>query len=72
MPKWFLTFLSVVITLVSTLGIPWAYTISTTVSAISAKIDSDARARGQEIETINRRLDRHDGLFDRLLGGSRE
>lgn len=66
-PRWFVSFLSFLTSVVFVGAVLWAWSISNNVSAIKAEIKATSAARASELEDLRRRLDRHDLLFDRLL-----
>ena len=66
-PRWFVSFLSFLTSVVFVGAVLWAWSISNDVSAIKAEIKATSAARASELEGLRRRLDRHDLLFDRLL-----
>jgi hypothetical protein len=66
-PRWFVSFLSFLTSVVFVGAVLWAWSISNDVSAIKAEIKATSAARASELEDLRRRLDRHDLLFDRLL-----
>ena len=66
-PKWFVSFLSFVTSVVFVGAVLWAWSISNDVSAIKAELNAANEYRTAEIDTIRRRLDRHDTLFDRIF-----
>jgi hypothetical protein len=66
-PKWFVSFLSFLTSVVFVAAVLWAWSISGDVSAIKAELKAQSELRAAELEDIRRRLDRHDTLFDRLL-----
>lgn len=66
-PKWFVSFLSFVTSVVFVGAVLWAWSISNDVTAIKAELNAANEYRTTEIETLRRRLDRHDTLFDRLF-----
>ena len=63
-PKWFVSFLSFVTSVVFVGAVLWAWSISNDVSAIKAELNAANEYRTAEIDTIQNRLDRHDTLFD--------
>lgn len=66
-PKWFVSFLSFVTSVVFVGAVLWAWSISNDVSAIKAELNAANEYRTAEIDTLRRRLDRHDTLFDRVF-----
>jgi hypothetical protein len=66
-PRWFVSFLSFLTSVVFVGAVLWAWSISNDVSAIKAEIKATSAARASELEDLRRRIDRHDLLFDRLL-----
>ncbi len=66
-PKWFVSFLSFVTSVVFVGAVLWAWSISNDVSAIKAELNAANEYRTAEIDTIRHRLDRHDNLFDRVF-----
>jgi hypothetical protein len=66
-PKWFVSFLSFVVSVVFVGAVLWAYRISNDVSAIKADVRATNEIRATELGDVRRRLDRHDQLFDRLF-----
>ncbi len=66
-PKWFVSFLSFLTSVVCVGAVFWAWSISNDVSSIKAEIKATGRLRATEIEDVRRRLDRHDQLLDRLF-----
>jgi hypothetical protein len=66
-PRWFVSFLSFLTSVVFVGAVLWAWSISNDVSAIKAEIKATSAARASELEDLRRRLDRHDLLFDRIL-----
>ena len=66
-PRWFVSFLSFLTSVVFVGAVLWAWSISNDVSAIKAEIKATSAARASELEDLRRRLDRHGLLFDRLL-----
>lgn len=66
-PKWFVSFLSFVTSVVFVGAVLWAWSISNDVSAIKAELNAANEFRSAEMDNLRRRLDRHDMLFDRVL-----
>jgi hypothetical protein len=66
-PKWFVSFLSFMTSVVFVGAVLWAWSISNDVSAIKAELNGSNDLRRAEIDNIRRRLDRHDVLIDRVL-----
>lgn len=66
-PRWFVSFLSFLTSVVFVGAVLWAWSISNDVSAIKAEIKTTNAMRASELEDVRRRLDRHDLLFDRLF-----
>ena len=66
-PKWFVSFLSFMTSVVFVGAVLWAWSMSNDVSAIKAELNGSNDLRRAEIENIRRRLDRHDVLLDRVL-----
>jgi len=66
-PRWFVSFLSFLTSVVFVGAVLWAWSISNDVSAIKAEIKATNAMRASELEDVRRRLDRHDHLFDRLF-----
>ena len=71
-PRWFVSFLSFLVSVVFVAAVMWAWSISNDVSAIKAELKATNQLRAAELEDIRRRLDRHDALLDRLLHRSAE
>lgn len=67
LPRWFVSFLSFLISVVFVGAVLWAWAISTDVSAIKAELRAQSELRVTELQDVRRRLDRHDDLFDCLL-----
>jgi hypothetical protein len=65
-PKWFVSFLSFVVSVVFAGAAVWAWQMSADVSAIKAEVRAQNELRSAELEDMRRRLNRHDELFDRL------
>ena len=65
-PRWFVSFLSFLVSVVFIGAVLWAWSISNDVSAIKAEVKATNDIRASELEHVRRRLDRHDLLFDRL------
>jgi hypothetical protein len=65
-PKWFVSFLSFVVSVVFVAAAVWALQMSADVSAIKAEVRAQNELRSAELEDIRRRLNRHDELIDRL------
>ena len=66
-PRWFVSFLSFLTSVVFVGAVLWAWSISNDVSAIKAEVKATNDIRASELEDVRRRLDRHDVLFDRLF-----
>lgn len=66
-PKWFVSFLSFVTSVVFVGAVLWAWSISNDVSAIKAQLNAANEYRTVEIGILRQRLDRHDTLFDRVF-----
>jgi len=66
-PKWFVSFLSFLTSVVFVGAAVWASSISGDVSTIKAELRATNELRATELLDVRRRLDRHDQLFDRLL-----
>jgi hypothetical protein len=66
-PKWFVSFLSFLTSVVFVAAVLWAWSISGDVSAIKAELKAQSELRAAELEDIRRRLDRHDTLFDSVF-----
>ena len=66
-PKWFVSFLSFLCSVVFVGAVLWAWSISNDVSAIKAEVRTQNELRTSELQDIRRRLNRHDSLFDRIL-----
>ncbi|HID23433.1 MAG TPA: hypothetical protein EYP14_13690 [Planctomycetaceae bacterium] len=66
-PKWFVSFLSFLSSVVFVGATYWAWSISADVSAIKAEVKAQSELRATELEDVRRQLDRHDQLLDRLL-----
>ena len=66
-PRWFVSFLSFVVSVVFVGAVLWAWQVSSDVSAIKAEVRAQNELRTAELEDIHRRLARHDELFDRIL-----
>ena len=66
-PKWFVSFLSFMTSVVFVGAVLWAWSISNDVSGIKAEIRATNELRTTSLQDVRRRLDRHDQLFDRLL-----
>lgn len=67
LPKWFVSFLSFLTSVVFVGAVLWAWSISNDVSAIKAELKATTDIRTTELEHIQRRLDRHDVLLDRVF-----
>jgi hypothetical protein len=67
LPRWFVSFLSFLTSVVFVGAVLWAWSISNDVSAIKAEIKATNEMRAGELEDLRRRLDRHDLLFDRVF-----
>ena len=66
-PRWFVSFLSFLVSVVFVAAVMWAWSISNDVSAIKAELRATNELRAAELEDIRRRLDRHEALLDRLF-----
>ena len=66
-PRWFVSFLSFLVSVVFVGAVLWAWSISNDVSAIKAEVKATNDIRASELEDVRRRLDRHDVLFDKLF-----
>ncbi len=66
-PRWFVSFLSFLVSVVFVGAVLWAWSISNDVSAIKAEVKATNDIRASELVDVRRRLDRHDVLFDRLF-----
>ena len=66
-PKWFVSFISFMTSVVFVGAVLWAWSISNDVSSIKAEIKATNDLRAAALQDVRRRLDRHDQLFDRLL-----
>lgn len=66
-PKWFVSFLSFLCSIVFVGAVIWAWSISNDVSAIKAEVRTQNELRSSELEDMRRRLNRHDSLLDRIL-----
>jgi len=66
-PKWFVSFLSFLCSVVFVGAVLWAWSISNDVAAIKAEVRTQNELRTSELEDVRRRLNRHDSLFDRIL-----
>ena len=66
-PRWFVSFLSFLTSVVFIGAVLWAWSISNDVSSIKAEIKAANELRATAVQDIRRRLDRHDVLFDRLF-----
>lgn len=66
-PKWFVSFLSFLTSVVFVGAVLWAWSISNDVSAIKAELKATNDLRATELHDVHRRLDRHDVLFDRIF-----
>lgn len=67
LPKWFVSLLSFLCSVVFVGAVLWAWSISNDVAAIKAEVRTQNELRTSELEDVRRRLNRHDALFDRLL-----
>ena len=65
-PRWFVSFLSFMTSVVFVGAVLWAWSISNDVSSIKAEIRATNELRATALQDVRRRLDRHDQLFDRL------
>lgn len=66
-PKWFVSFISFLSSVLFVGAVCWAWTISNDVASIKAEVRTQNELRNSELEDIRRRLGRHDSLFDRFL-----
>ncbi len=66
-PRWFVSFLSFLVSVVFVGAVLWAWSISNDVSAIKAEVKATNEIRASELDNVRHRLDRHDMLFDRLF-----
>ena len=66
-PKWFVSFLSFLTSVVFVGAVFWAWSMSNDVSAIKAELKATTEIRTTELAHIQRRLDRHDVLLDRIF-----
>jgi len=66
-PKWFVSFLSFLTSVVCVGAVFWAWSISNDVSSIKAEIKATNELRATALQDVRRRLDRHDQLLDRLM-----
>lgn len=66
-PKWFVSFLSFLVSVVFVGAVLWAYRVSNDVSTIKAEVRATNVIRATELGDVRRRFDRHDQLFDRLF-----
>jgi hypothetical protein len=73
LPKWFLGFLSAVITLVSVAVVPWAASITESLTklcvemaGLRARFDGRDALQEEVIRGLNRRVDRLESAVDRL------
>lgn len=66
-PKWFVSFLSFMTSVVFIGAVLWAWSISNDVSSINAEIRATNELRATALQDVSRRLDRHDQLLDRLM-----
>jgi len=65
-PKWFVSFISFLTSVVFVGAVLWAWSISNDVSAIKAELKATNDIRTAELDAVRRRLDRHDVVLDRL------
>lgn len=65
-PKWFVSFISFLTSVVFVGAVLWAWSISNDVSAIKAELKATGDIRTAELDALRRRLDRHDVVLDRL------
>ena len=65
-PKWFVSFISFMTSVVFVGAVLWAWSISNDVSAIKAELKMTNDIRTAELDAVRRRLDRHDVVLDRL------
>ncbi|MBT6498264.1 MAG: hypothetical protein HOL01_27435, partial [Planctomycetaceae bacterium] len=61
-PKWFVSFLSFITSVVFVGAVLWAWSISNDVSSIKAEIKATNELRATALQDVRRRLDRHDLL----------
>lgn len=66
-PKWFVSFLSFLSSVVFVGAVLWAWRMSNDVSVIKAEIKATNEVRAAELQDVRRRLDRHDALLDKLF-----
>lgn len=66
-PKWFVSFLSFLCSVVFVGAVIWAWSISNDVSTIKAEVRTQNELRNSELEDVRRRLNRHDNLLDLIL-----
>ena len=66
-PKWFVSFLSFVTSVVFVGAVLWAWSISNDVSAIKAELNAATNLRTAELNNLRQRLERHDLLLDRVF-----
>jgi hypothetical protein len=67
LPRWFVSFLSFLSSVVCVGAVFWAWTTSADVSAVKAEVRAHGELRRTEFEDVRRRLDRHEELFDRIF-----
>lgn len=65
-PKWFVSFISFLTSVVFVGAVLWAWSISNDVSAIKAELNATSDIRAAELDAVRRRLDRHDVVLDRF------
>ncbi len=66
-PRWFVSFLSFLSSVVFVGAVLWAWRMSNDVSVIKAEIKATNEVRAAELQDVRRRLDRHDALLDKLF-----
>lgn len=66
-PRWFVSFLSFLVSVVFVGAVLWAWSISNDVSAIKAEVKATNDIRASELQHVRHQLDRHEVLFDRLF-----
>jgi len=66
-PKWFVSFLSFLTSVVFVGAVLWAWSMSNDVSAIKVELKATTEIRTTELANMQRRLDRHDVLLDRVF-----
>ncbi|MEO2031490.1 MAG: hypothetical protein ABGZ35_05345 [Planctomycetaceae bacterium] len=67
LPRWFVSFISFLTSVVFVGAVLWAWSMSNDVSAIKAELKATTEIRTTELAHIQRRLDRHDVLLDRVF-----